>query len=615
MDYFRDQVWDYMVSQKLLDNKIKEYGIIVTDDEVRNALLGPNPPAMLKQQFTDSTGKFNRQAYDNAMRDPRNKKIVIEVEEGIKQQLVQQKLQDYLSASVGVSNDEVKDEWIKQNIKIKTNFITVNIANFPDADFKVTDEEIKNYYNNHSEDFKIEAQRKLKYVNFKRLPSQNDTLLVMNNLTAIVARLKKDTTSFKKYVEIYSERPYSKDSIAIGSIPVSVREDLVKGNIGDIVGPIITYEGGIVYRLDDKVKSKNEQVKASHILIKLSGDDKADQKKANDIYNKLIKGANFETVAKQESQDGSASQGGELGWFGKGQMVKAFEDVAFNAKIGVIQKPVKSQFGYHIIKVTDKANQDVVVEKIVNKIQTSNATSDKLSTDAQDFQYIAKKDGFESEVKIMKYTVTETPPIQEDATIIPGIGANTSFLKWAFDNKTGEISDVFKMPSGYIVAMVSDVIKPGVRKFDEVKPMIKNLIIKEKKFAKALLVMSDIRSKVGDGGDASIAKSVFPSVRIDTTSEFTTAGNIPGIGRDFAFSNYAVKGEIGKWSKPIKGESGAYLIKVTSRTQIDQTTMNTQMALLKKQLFDQKKSRFFGQWVQNLKKDAKIVDDRHLFYR
>ena len=615
MDYFRDQVWDYMVSQKLLDNKIKQYGIIVTDDEVRNALLGPNPPSMLKQQFTDSTGKFNRQAYDNAMRDPRNKKVVIEVEEGIKQQLIQQKLQDYLSASVGVSNDEVKEEWIKQNVKIKTNFIAVNIANFPDADFKITDEEIKNYYDSHSEDFKIEAQRKLKYVNFRRLPSQNDTLLVMNNLTAIVAKLKKDTTSFKKYVEIYSERPYSKDSIAIGSIPVNAREALIKGKIGDIVGPFITYDGGIVYRLIDKVKSKNEQVRASHILIKLSGDDKADQKKANDIYNELMKGANFETVAKQKSQDGSASQGGDLGWFGKGQMVKAFEDAAFSGKIGVIQKPVKSQFGYHIIKVTDKANQDVVVEKIVNKIQISNATSDKLSADAQDFQYIAKRDGFESEAKMMKYTVLETPPILEDAAMIPGIGSNESLVKWAFDNKTGEISDVYKMPSGYIVAMVSDVIKPGVRKFEEVKPMIKNLIIKEKKFAKALSVMSDISSKIGISGEASIAKSVFPNVRIDTTAEFTTAGNIPGIGRDYAFSNYAVKGEIGKWSKPIKGESGVYLIKVTSRTQIDQTTMNTQMAALKKQLFDQKKSRFFGQWVQDLKKNAKIVDDRHLFYR
>jgi len=616
MDYFRDQVWDFMVSQKLLDKKIKQYGIIVTDDEIRNALLGPNPPAMLKQQFTDSTGNFNRQAYEAALRDPRNKKIVIEVEESIKQQSVQQKLQDYISSSVSISNNEVKDEWIKQNVKIKTNFITVDITSFSDADFKVTDEEIKNYYDNHSDDFKIEAQRKLKYVNFKRQPSQNDTLLVKNNLTAIVAKLKKDTTSFKKYIEIYSERPYSKDTLSIGVLPVEAREVLIKGKIGDIVGPIISYEGYMVYRLIDKVKAKKEMVKASHILIKSSGDDKADLKKANDIYNELMKGADFVTVAKQKSQDGSASQGGDLGWFGRGQMVKVFEDAAFSGKIGVIQKPVKSQFGYHIIKVTDKANQDVVVEKIINKIQISNSTSDKLSTDAQDFQYIAKKDGFESEAKMMKYLVSETSPILEDATMIPGIGTNTtSLVKWAFDNKTGEISDVYKMPVGYIVAMISEVIKPGIKKFEEVKPLIKNLLIKEKKFTKAMSVMADIRAKIGNSGDASIAKSVFLNARIDSTAEFTTAGNIPGIGRDFAFSNYAVKGEIGKWSNPIKGSSGAFLIKVTSRTQIDQSKMNSQTAELKKQLYSQKKSRFYSLWVQNLKKDVKIVDDRHLFNR
>jgi parvulin-like peptidyl-prolyl isomerase len=615
MDYFRDQVWDYLVSQKLLDKKIKEYGIVVTDEEVRNALLGPNPPAMLKQQFTDSTGNFNRQAYENAMRDPRNKKIVIDVEEGIKQQLIQQKLQDYLGASVSESNDEVKDEWIKQNVKIKTNFIAVNIGNISDNDFKVTDEEIKNYYDSHSDDFKIEAQRKLKYVLFKRQASQNDTLLVKNNLTAIVAKLKKDTTSFKKYVEIYSERPYSKDTISVSSISANAREALLNGNIGEIVGPVISFEGCIVYRLVDRVTAKKEQVKASHILIKSSGDDKADLKKADDIYNELIKGANFETVAKQKSQDGSASQGGDLGWFGRGQMVKAFEDAAFNGKIGVIQKPVKSQFGYHIIKVTNKANQDLVVEKIVNKIQTSNATSDKLSADAQDYLYIAKKDGFESEAKMMKYSISETPPFIEDATGIPGIGSNSSLVKWAFDNKTGEISDVYRLPIGYVVAMVSDVTKPGLRKFDEVKPMVKNLILKNKKIAKAMLIASDIRSKIGDSGDPSIAKSVFVNAKVDTTAEFTNSGNIPGVGRDFAFSDYAVKGDIGKWSKPIKGVASAYLIKVTSRTQIDQMQMNSQMTELRKQLFSTKKNRFFGQWIQNLKKEANIVDDRHLFYR
>jgi parvulin-like peptidyl-prolyl isomerase len=616
MDYFRDQVWDFMISQKLLDKKIKEYGIVVTDDEVRGALLGPNPPAMLKQQFTDSTGNFNRQAYENAMRDPRNKKIVIQVEEGIKQQLIQQKLQDYVSSSVSVSNDEVKSEWIRQNVKIKTNFITVDIGNFPDADFKVSDEEMKNYYDSHSDDFKVEAQRKLKYVAFRKQPSGNDTSIVKNNLAAIVAKAKKDTTAFKKYVEIYSERPYSKDTISIGSIPAGAREALLKGNNGDIVGPVISPEGCIVYKLVNKVKSKKEQVRASHILIRSSGDDKSDLKKANEIYDQLMKGADFASVAKQKSMDGSASQGGDLGWFGHGQMVKEFDAAAFSGKIGVVQKPVKTQFGYHIIKVTDKSNQDVVVEKIINKIQTSNATSDKLSTDAQDFQYVAKKDGFESEAKMLKYTVSETPPILEDAAIIPGIGTSSApLVKWAFDNKTGEISDVYRMPVGYVVAMVSEVIKPGIKNFEEVKQMIKNLIIKEKKFAKAMSVMADIRSKIGDTGDASIAKSVFATVRTDTTAEFTTAGNIPGIGRDFAFADYAVKGDVGKWSKPIKGLTGAYLIKVTSRKQDDQSKMNSQMVDLKKQMFNQKKSRYFSMWVQDIKKDAKIVDDRHLFYR
>ncbi|MDP3683443.1 MAG: SurA N-terminal domain-containing protein, partial [Ignavibacteria bacterium] len=84
MDYFRDQIWDQMVTLKLIDKKIKEFGIVISDEEVREAILGANPPEQLKRQFTDSTGVFNRQAYETAMRDPRNKQIVIGLEQQIK---------------------------------------------------------------------------------------------------------------------------------------------------------------------------------------------------------------------------------------------------------------------------------------------------------------------------------------------------------------------------------------------------------------------------------------------------------------------------------------------------------------------------------------------------
>jgi parvulin-like peptidyl-prolyl isomerase len=296
-------------------------------------------------------------------------------------------------------------------------------------------------------------------------------------------------------------------------------------------------------------------------------------------------------------------------------MVKPFEDASFKGKIGVIQKPVKSQFGYHIIKTVDKSNQDFVLEKIVNKIQISASTSDKLYTDAQDFSFIAMKDGFESEAKLMKYSVIETPSFNEESQALPGIGVNQALVKYAFENSVGEISDVYRVQAGYVVAMVSDVIKPGLKKLDDVKAQINSLVLKEKKLEKSFSIAKDARSKMSDAGDASVAKSVWAAAKVDTTAEFTSVGNIPGIGREFAFSDYSLEAELNKWSQPIKGSLGSYLIKVNYRVKFNQATFDVEKPLIKKQLLQSKKSRYFGQWVQDLKKEADIVDNRYLFYR
>ncbi|MCX6169028.1 MAG: peptidylprolyl isomerase [Ignavibacteriales bacterium] len=615
MDFFRDQVWDYIVAQKLIAKKIKDFGIVVTDDEVRNTLLGPNPPAQLTQQFKDSTGNFNRQAYEGALKDPRNKQIVIGVEDQIKEQLVQQKLQSYVSASITVSDAEAKDQYFKQAIKMKAGYVLIDANTIPDADVKVTDADIKKYYDEHPEDFKQVAERKLKYVLFRKEPSQDDSIAIKKNLEAIVTKMKGDTASFKSYVQIYSERPYSKDTVSLSTVPVDIRDALVKGKNGEILGPVATPEGYVVYKLNDKVKSKKEQVRASHILVKSTGNDNADLQKANEIYNQLMKGADFTAVAKEKSDDGSKFQGGDLGWFGRGQMVKPFEDASFNGKVGVIQKPIKSPFGYHIIKVTDKSNQDFVVEKIVNKIQPSATTADKLYQDAQDFSFVAKKDGFENEAKVMKYAAIETPSFDEEAQGIPGIGVNRALVKFAFDNSVGEVSDVFRVAAGHVVVMVSDVTKPGVKNFDATKAQIKNTLTLKMKLNKAASIAKDIRSKIDDNGDGNIAKTIWPSARVDTTTEFTSFGSIPGIGRDFAFSEYASKGDLNKWSEPVKGNSNVYLIKVNFRTNYDPSLFEAQKAEIKKQLLFTKKSNFYGQWIQDLKKEATIVDNRFQFYR
>lgn len=615
MDYFRDQVWDMMVTQKLLDKKIKEFGIVVTDDEVRDAIMGPNPPADIRQQFTDSTGTFNRQAFESAMRDPRNKQILITIEERERQRLTQQKLQNILFASVTATENEAYDNFIRQNIKMKAKYIAIDPNTIPDSDVKVTDEDLKKYYDEHAEEYKIENQRRIKYVLFNRQPSQSDSLIVKKNLEAIVAKLKADTASFKSYVQSYSEQPYKKDTVAMTTLPAESRDVLMKANKGDIVGPVKTYEGYVVYKLVDKVASKNEMVRASHILIRSTGNDAADKQKIDEIYNELMKGANFEQVARTKSQDGSASQGGDLGWFGKGQMVKPFEDACYSGKIGQIQKPIKTQFGYHIIKVTGRSNQSFVIEKIVNKVTISATTSDKIFQDASDFAYVAKENGFESEAKALKYSVIETPPFNEEAAAIAGLGINKALVKWAFESSVGEVSDVFRFPAGYAVAMVSEIIKPGMKSFDEVKASIRSNVLRMKKLEKAVEIAKNIKSKIGDSGDPQIATSVWASAKIDTTGEFNSSGSIPKLGREYAFAEVALKADLNKWTSPVKGTNYAYLINVTYRTKYDPQLFAFQKEAIKKELINNKRNIYLGQWVEQLKKEAKIVDDRYKFYR
>ena len=614
MDNFRDQVWDALVTQKLLDKKVKQFGIVVTNDEVRNAIMGPNPPAYLKQQFIDSTGNFNRQLYDQTLLDPRNKDIMISIEDQTREQLIQEKLQNYLLASITVSDNEVKNKFESQNIKMKADYVMIDPYGIS-GDFKISDEQAKAYYEKHLQDYKVEASRKLKYVLFRRQATREDSVGIEKNLAAIVQKLKTDTASFKSYVEIYSDRPYSKDTLGLNQIPEEAQSQIVNAKVGDIIGPVSTYEGYDVYKLDGKVKSKDEFVRASHILVRKTGNDAADEKKINEIYKELMNGADFATLAAEKSDDGTKTRGGDLGWFGKGQMVKEFENAAFNGKVGVIQKPIKTTFGWHIIKVTGRSNDKYIIAKIVNKITPSATTVDNLYQAAQDFNYIANENAFESEAKLMKYNVAETPAFTEQAPSIPGIGVCQPLLKWAFDNGVGEISDVYKVQAGYIVAMVSDVIKAGFKPFDEVKEVARSGAMREMRFAKATEIASNVRAKLGDNGNMDIAKTVYPSAKIDSTQEFTSAGNVPGLGREYAFTEYSMNADLNKWSQPVKGNMGVYLIDVKYRTKFVDETYQLQKAALRSELLQQKKNRYLAMWVQDLKKEADITDNRYLFYR
>ena len=147
MDQFRDQVWDAIVTQKLTEQQLAKMGLFVSEQEILDVVLGPNPPEFLKQNFIDSLGVFNRQLYEAAIFDPNNKEVLLQVEEIVKQQLLNDKLQSFLLASVTVSEGEIKRRFVDQNIKMNAEYVLIDVNMIPDTLVEVTDSDLRKYYN------------------------------------------------------------------------------------------------------------------------------------------------------------------------------------------------------------------------------------------------------------------------------------------------------------------------------------------------------------------------------------------------------------------------------------------------------------------------------------
>jgi parvulin-like peptidyl-prolyl isomerase len=159
---------------------------------------------------------------------------------------------------------------------------------------------------------------------------------------------------------------------------------------------------------------------------------------------------------------------------------------------------------------------------------------------------------------------------------------------------------------------VSEELKEGVKKFDDVKAEIKTALIREKKMEIAKKAIDNVKAKIG--GDLSKANSVDGNARFGTTTDFTISGNIPGLGLDYAFSQEAYKAKQGVITGPVKGMRGYYLLKVTSKTAFDNAAYQAQRNTLRDQILSEKRSTLFSQFFQTIKENGDIEDSRYKFF-
>ncbi|MBT8380103.1 MAG: peptidylprolyl isomerase [Ignavibacteria bacterium] len=612
-EQFREQVWDALVTQKLLEREIDKMNITVSDQEIEDAILGNDPPAFLKQNFMDSLGNFDRNMYEQAIFDPQNKQILLQAEEWVRQTKLNEKLQSLLLASITVSDDEVKRKFNGQSVFVNAKYALFSTQLVPDTLLQVSEEELREYYENNSDQFKVDEQRKLKFVLFKNQPSKADSQLIYKNLENVKNSFQKDTADFSYYAEIYSDFPYSRDTLNPSFFTLEAVDALRNANKGNIIGPISSLQGYALYRFIDVLSGGEKFVRASHILINDEGDDEKNLTEANRIYQELLNGADFGETAKQHSNDpGSGKLGGDLGWFGKGTMVKEFEEACLNADVGEIVPPLKTTFGYHIIKVYNQFSGVFVVEKIVNAIKQSATTLDANYNAANDFSYLAEKNGFEKEAELIGYEIQETPVFNEKSVSIPGIGTNKRLLLFAFENGLGDVSDVFKTPTGFVVTQISEVLPEGLQSFEDVKTRVQQQVINEKRFEWARNLAENISSRVN--GNLDMIPTLDPRIQVQLTGRFNSESNIPGVGQDFSFINTAQSLDKGEVSEPVKGVRGYYVISVVEKTEFDSSAFSIQKSTIRNNLLQERKNTFVNNWLTTLKEEADIVDNRHIFY-
>jgi peptidyl-prolyl cis-trans isomerase D len=614
----RTQVWNTMIQQTLIEHELERLNITVTDDEVREMLLGPNPPQMIAQQFIDSTGKFNRAAYDQALQNTQNRQILIQVESEVRRQRRLEKLQSLLFASIRVSDPEIRQRFEDKSVAMEGEYALFDPNTLvPDSMVQVGDDDLRKHYNSNQEDFKVRPARKLKYVLFSTAPTGDDTTAVLTEMNRTLDQVKAGS-DFVELAKTYSESPVNDTTfVKHGELSRQQESAVFSAKKGDVVGPIIDYTGVHLVKVLAERKGGGEYVRASHILLNLvSGPDSvAKIQKAKDILRRARSGENFGKLVAEFSEDyGSKVTDGDLGWTGKGGWVKPFEQAAFGAKVGEIVGPIRTQFGWHIIKVVGKDSREVRIASMTMKVKMSSQSTDAASQKAQDFAYLAKEEGFDKAAETSGYAVKETPEFVK-GSVIPGVGVNDAAMNFAFSKKLDALSEPIAVSGGLAVFKITGLREEGVRPFDDVKAILRSQVLREKKMQKLKEKVDAFYKTLGPTSDLSAAAQTMPGVIVQKTGSFKATDAPQGVGRDYAFIGQIVSLKPGALTKPFEGTRGYYVAKLISKTAFDSTQFAGEKNTLRDQILQEKRNRVFSDWITALRDKATIEDQRDKFYR
>ena len=343
-------------------------------------------------------------------------------------------------------------------------------------------------------------------------------------------------------------------------------------------------------------------------------------KLSEEIAERARSGEDFASLATMHSQDpGSQSNGGDLGWFGKGRMVKPFEEAAFSANKGTIVGPVESRFGRHIIHVRDKRSENgedqILASHILLKVEISPTSLSELKRTAILFSYDAQDSGFTSATVSHGVKSRSQLKLKDSDLRIQVIGSLRSAVQYVFNNPAGTVSDLFENDQYFAVFQIDSVISPGTTPFIDVEDQLSRKVKqnKEKKFSrdKADALLIEVTA------DGKSLESILDSnedldgVRKESKS---LSEGFTSIGRSNFVVGALLSATIGDLIGPVDTNRGWALIKVLDIEPFDSTEYAVQEDQLRTNLFNREQNQVFQSWLDDLKSEAEIIDNRKYYY-
>ena len=633
LNQVKDQVWQQLVNNRVLEADAKKVGLTVTEQELSNVLNDGTNPMLAQTPFVNQqTGRFDINALQQfldgynkakASNSPQLEQMQtiydywLFVEKNLRTQLLGQKYQALLASCVLSNKAEAKMAFKDNNEESDIQLASLAYSTIKDADVKVTDEDLKAKYEELKPAFRQNTEtRDIKFVDYQIKASASDRNAIVKEMNELQKQLATATDPSLVISKSGSMIPYL-------GLPVSSKAYQQYPDIASKIDSLAVGTTGVTENKQDntlniiRVMSKAQlpdSVQFRQIQVAANTPEEA-HAKADSIQKALAGGADFVAIAKRYGQTG------EKVWF-TGQQYEAapsmsednrtYIEALLNGEVNAIQNVALTQ-GNIILQVVDKkAMKTKTTAAIIKKlIDFSKATrSDAYnkfsefvakSTTAADLEKNASKYG---------YHVQSLNDVSTSEHYVAGVHGTRDALKWLFDAKQGDVSPLYECgDNDHLRVIVLSAIHPkGYRSWDDpqVKEILKREVIKDKKAEKLMAKLKGVNS---------IAAAQAKGAKVSTVSQITFAA--PAFVQATGSAEPALSGAVaataaGKFSKnPVKGNAGVYVFQVVKKALRAGSKYNETMAM---QQAAQQNMQFLSNFMQDLILKANVVDNRYLFF-